>query len=448
VFVDRGSFSVDVAGFYRAGSSGFIHLAATARSLAGTILADAPYRITPDLPRADNIAFTGPTPGMSRFGADVREASWNQPYAVAITIRNPCPFASATVNLSLFEAENMRDHIGGILAATESPATAVQSMMLTLTPGEVRAVTFAPITRQWAWLTPHAWIVTGPVLRGFTHDVRFTVSDEFGNVYPETRSGSIIVEVSVPQEKINAYTAALGLAISAAIAAGIGAFWPPALAVAGALYVVAESFGAVAQDPAQPDPKFEETVAPEEPDLPAAFMKDAGLSNLRAWLTAASRIAAIQITLSQIEGKILGARQALHNLAESLQTRRYAKYARQMIADSEEMHNAVAGAVKDLLQHADLDQVEAKFAEWKKKGIPPQDGAILAKEIPVEILGILIDVLRQNPSDRLNLAKLLEEITNQTYASVRKVIEDAMGRYYDLLAARQEKSDTTMKELA
>ena len=432
VDIDRLRRAGALDGFYRIGRSNSVSL--RARATGSDLSASATIEISGSFPMPE-ISFAGPaavaSPGP--YSGDVRSALWKQPYTVVVRLQNN-PTTTMNYFLSLREAENTREPETGVVTNVLSGLlTPIEAQSVMLTPSESRDLSFTPITKQWPWLTAVVWIVTGPTVRGFTYDLRLTATDEFGNAFPAVNSAATIrVEVSVSEQKINLYMAALGLAITAGVLAVAGWFWPPALVASGVAYAGATAFGMNALDPPTPDPNFDESVQIEVAAI-AAHLDKLGLKALEEWLRAMLTFAATRQALYLIEAKILGAQSAGKAESEKARVADYVRAMQDMASQYSTMTANVRQAIVELEgKNVSDEAISEQLSDAQLNaiiGTPPagDDGEL------VEKAGIALSDLQQRVLDlrpeQVSISKLLRGITLSVGRSLRSVIHDSAEQY-------------------
>ena len=427
--------------FYRVRGTQTINVVVT---LAGgrILMASASFRvrIVPLSPSV--IDFTGPSMmTSSHYPGDVRLTEWKRPYVVAVNVHNPLIFVTATLTLTLFEVENQRE-TPPLQAVTNIPVgtpTPVRMSMLTLAPGETRALHFdPPFLKDWTWILEGVWTVNGPLLRGFTYDVRFTATDEFGNNYPEAISPSIRVEVSVSAEKASQQMAALSALTLAGIFSVLGIGWPTGAGIAAGLYQVASGHAAAAKDPPDPDPDFKKRVKMTMPQLSADLKQVPDIKRLQDWLEAAQRIAANRQETFLIEAKTLGAMNAKSRRSEQVQVGDYIKATQQLRADAELLRSAVAPAVAELASKVNLDGWHADLKRWREGKLSSEELQSLGKLLPAEMLGGISEVLKLVEAEQFSLQELMEEMTKHVGDAVNNHVKGYAAQYLEILTQRGE----------
>jgi hypothetical protein len=408
-----------------------------------TLTSAANFRVRNDTFAFGPITFTGPSMTAASSGitspypGDVRLARWKTPYVVALDVRNPIS-ATATLTLSLLEVENQRERLTNVVTnLPDGTPTPVRMTMLTLAPGETRAVSFLPFLKDWRWIQDGLWIAIDTVVRGFTYDVRFTATDEFGNFYPEAVSAAIRVEVEVSGEKISQQQAAAGTMIFAGVLAVAGLFWPPSAAAASIFVGVAAGLGAAAKDPPEPDPNFQKRVKMTMPKPPDE-LKGAGVEQFRVWLEAAQRIAVRRQGMFLIEAKILGAMKAKNKRGEQVQVGDYIQAVQQLSADAELLRASYAPAAKELLTKVNLEEWRSRLKAWREGRVSPDDLKGLAQTLPPELLGLLTEILKSVEEEQFNPEKLLAEITRYMGDSVSEHVRAYAAQYLEILTQRGE----------
>jgi len=403
----------------------------------GSLTANGVIEVVGTLP-VPVISFVGP-PAAATSGAypgDVRSALWKEPYTVVMRIQNSA-ITTMHYTLSLEEAENTREAATGVVTnMLAGPLTAIESRMVTLTPGEQQDISFSPISKNWVWLTAGAWIATGPTLRGFTYDLRFTATDEFGNPIAAMNSvAQIRVEVSVSQQKINFMMAAEGLSISAAILAIAGAFWAPLLVASAVAYAGATAFGASALDPPTPDPNFDDQVKIGQPAI-IKYTDEIEAKAFGEWLRATVMFAETRKALYLIEAKILGAHAADKTDAESDRVKEYVSRLQEMSSYYQTMVSNAGAAVKELEERGVTDKsVLDRLLDAQQKFMSGDlNNAIDAQRIEdagIDLSDLYQRVLELRP-EQVSLLKLFQGITLSVGKSLRSVIHDSASQYANM----------------
>ena len=418
--------------FFQVGTGHIFRL--QARSETTTLSASVTVQIAGTAPMP-SISFVAPPadPLGSHYPGDIRAAQWNQAYPVMVRIQNGA-LTTMNYNVSLEEAENTREAPTGavtnMLAGSLSP---IDTTTLTLMPGQQQTVAFTVAAKNWVWLTAGAWIVTGPTLRGFTYDVLFASTDEFGNSVAAMHSATEIrVHVSVSDQKIGFVMAAEGLAILAGVLAIAGAFWPPALVASGVAYVGANSFGASALDPPTPDPNFNEQVEVALPEI-VNKLDTVKLEAFIKWLRAVLAFAVTRQALYLIEAKILGAQAAKDSKAEDERVHDYVLRLQEMSELYQTMSANVRPAIKELEEQKVTDAtLQDQHATAQQKALTGEltlgTDADAVQQAGVELSEIQKRVLDLNP-EQIALQKLLEGITLNVGKSLRAIIHDSASEY-------------------
>lgn len=423
---------IDPQTFFRVGTGHIFRL--EARSGTITLRASVTVQIggTPPMP---SISFVAPPvdPLGSHYPGDIRVAQWNQAYPVMVRIQNSA-LTTMNYNVSLEEVENTRESATGavtnMLMGSLGP---IDTQTLTLMPGQQQTVLFTVAAKNWVWLTAGVWIVTGPTLRGFTYDVLFASTDEFGNSFAAMHSAAQIrVHVTVSDQKIGFAGAAEGLAILAGVLALAGAFWPPALVASGAAYAGANAFGASALDPPTPDPNFNEQVKVALPEI-ANYLDKLGLKAFSEWLRAMLAFAATRQGLYLIEAKILGARAAKDSKAEDQRVHDYVFRLQEMSALYQTMSANVRPAMEELAGQKVMDSsVQEQLAAAQQRALTGElDWATYVEvfeKTGIELSEIQKRVIELKP-EQIALQKLLEGITLSVGKSLRATIHDSASEY-------------------
>ncbi|HMF55553.1 MAG TPA: hypothetical protein VK619_04275, partial [Pyrinomonadaceae bacterium] len=246
-------------------------------------------------------------------------------------------------------------------------------------------VAFPPIHwdwNTWPWFDRISLVELGHSGRTFRYVVNFTANDEYDNSYQALASSQMDVIVYVPLNKTAALLAAFTAQLTAAaalIAAG-ASLLVPVVGLAGAAWwfgaastaeTIAQFLVGVAMDPPEPDSHYMEVVRfSQEPNAkPSAA---AQVPSLTEFLTLAKRIADIPLSLSQIEGKLMGARQANDSGGIELQTESYVKGLQTMISDTQSLLKLLPDIQKELSANPLDAQKIQEVAQSLRQGFTPQ----------------------------------------------------------------------------
>lgn len=297
------------------------------------------------------MSFIGPSLMVPSVSGDVRGAIWKEDTLFVLQMRNTGAVA-ANLSLLLFEAKNtietIRGTFGRVTNMLEEPFTAIRSVDVALAPGEMRDVALGlPVLKDWPWLLQGAWVQIGPVLQGWTYEVRATGLDEFRSPVPEFTSPQIRVEYSVANSKIESMLSALRLITLAGVLYVASIAWPKAAALAELASSAAESFGHNALDPPSPDLEFKKKVLLSLPDI-AGLIAGPGDANLARWIEAATHFALIREALYKVEAKVLGAIKAKNGKAEKARVDDYTDGLRKLAACYLKMSETAISAASEL----------------------------------------------------------------------------------------------------
>jgi hypothetical protein len=280
----------------------------------------------------------------------------------------------------------------------------------TLAQGGEVALTSPLLSKSWRWFTEHLWVADQNAFeKQFSYAVKFLMTDEFLNAYPEVSSTKFWVSVSVSETKRAALGLALHLLVSAAailISAGIVAQnvpWPAGGIIAGALVTAAgivvaaaEASGQVAGDPPEADPLYRQTVNVIGPKAPTTLREQSQFVALADFVEACGRIVASVAALSRIEGKRLGAAEAKDREWMARQQKHHEEVRQAMIKDASTVEQLAGHATSALLTGALASQeaMSRQIGVWLSQGIP----AVLEKNwceggFPSETLPVILKLI-------------------------------------------------------
>jgi hypothetical protein len=279
-------------------------------------------------------AWTSPSPD------GLAHVEWKRPYVVAGLLSNRSAHASLATAVTI--TEQTLDTVRDIPERLDHD----------IRPSADAVCRLPEIVQDWSWFLPRVYISTSPFPRHFVYQARVALEDEFGNRY-HLESAPMTVMVSIPGIKLVAqFTAmtaaatAAGLLISAALAlAGvITAIGAPALAAAAAAaYGVATAAGAVADDPAELDPKFDIEV-PLPPRIAVDAQQMGPITPLVELLAGTQWIFMADLASSVIEGKLLGAQQVHNEEWTAVHVRQYGAAVKESLATEERVDQLLAAA--------------------------------------------------------------------------------------------------------
>jgi hypothetical protein len=305
---------------------------------------------------------------------------WDKP--ASPTFRKVYSVAGTLTNTSFLSAM-MPSAITITEATTTAGVTAAGAFSVAppaeILPTKTAAFKIPDRSQIWTWINPTTFQLAGPTVATFTYSVTFTLTDEFGNVYPAVSPTSmpvLTVNVAVPANKLalQAQAAAELAAAAAALAAGLVVF-SLAMLAAFALWGLAIRHKALADDPPVPDFDYHErvTVSPQPYEFPSDDAP-AWAEPLAATLMLIERVAATHQALTLIEPKILGAR--IDGAAEALrmQADDYRAALARLQAAAAELPNAAAVAAEQLAADArwGADALAAGLQAWRSgSGVGP-----------------------------------------------------------------------------
>ncbi|OLE52373.1 MAG: hypothetical protein AUG51_18340 [Acidobacteria bacterium 13_1_20CM_3_53_8] len=302
-------------------------------------------------------------------------------YTMSGRIRNNSRFSRMTV-VPVMHEETVGTETPTIPAHTYSVPG---GSTIPVGPSAAAPVAFPPINwdwTSWPWFDRITLVGIGNVGRTFRYVVNFTASDDYDNSYQALASSQTDVIVYVPLNKNAALLAAFTAQLTAAaalIAAGVSLL-VPVVGLAGAAWwfgaastaeTIAQFLAGVAMDPPEPDSRYMEVVRfTQEPNAkPSAA---AQLPSLTEFLAFAKRIADIPLALSQIEGKLMGARQANDSGGIELQEGSYVKGLQAMISDTESLLKLLPDVQKELSANPLDPQKIQEVAQSFRKGFTPE----------------------------------------------------------------------------
>jgi hypothetical protein len=310
-----------------------------------------------------------PTPSRWAWGPPPA-ASWHKVYGVAGTLTITTTQTAMTVSaITITEATATP----GVPAAGAMPISAPSSP---LQPGASTALGQFPLFQTWTWIDPWTFALSGPTGVTFTYVANFTLTDEFGNVYPQT-SPTLAVIVRVPADKmslgINATAFMQTFAVTmvaAAVAAAAGAFIAAAVlaAAAFALWGLAIWHKAMADDPPVPDFRYDERV--EVRPVSHEVRREDGpawADSVATVIDLLERTRAAHEALARIHAKLLGAHVDGDTEALRMQADDYRAALGWLQAASAEVPDAIALAVEELETDERLspERVEAAVEAWR-----------------------------------------------------------------------------------
>lgn len=292
--------------------------------------------------------------------ASPRSVGWKEGYSLAGVFHNYSKYSQMTTNLALFDDT-------GANPGNQLPV---------VPRGTPINVNFTPeIKQQWEWMLPFVWQIDGPTEKTFDYTVEMTLADSYGNTYQKAVSSRYRVHVKVSDEKVVLAGGALLNMVAAAdlaIAALAAIPWWPVVAVltglASLALSIAQGLGLGAQDPPVPDSRFREPVQVIYPEIPPALAADSRGAALGSVLILMGRIAAADAALSQIEGRLLGARLARDPQGAQMQRASYQQVVNQMATDSDSLLGVIGAIpVDNVISPPALANT---VTTWQQQGVP------------------------------------------------------------------------------
>lgn len=236
----------------------------------------------------------------------------------------------------------------------------------------------APITKDWAWFVKGAHFPKGPRHKSFVYVVEFTFLDNYGNSYEAVASSEVSVRVSVSDKKLAAFAVAWGLTVTAAgfalagaaaaatIIGGIAA--APLFATAAGFYAAALIAYVVANDPPEPDERFLERVEVSRLELQGGFEREA--SAIRLLVELIGRVLTADGVLTEIHGRLLGARLADNIEGVQLQTQAYEDVERLLIDGVAVLPETIERVIGELGPTLASERFQEAARVWVQEGLP------------------------------------------------------------------------------
>ena len=245
---------------------------------------------------------------------------WNNGYNIGGRLSN-----KSEQSVFIASVELAATDLWGELPVPTDPLTPIGSMTIgPLQPQESNSfgdVIISGQNQNYVWLneteggfSPSAASVV------ISYFAKFSLTDSFANIYPETLSSEISIDVSVPDSKLAAATAATVLLVTVVfctIGAGIAVLAggiPGAIVAAvlsGAAVIAGIEFAqqiANAKDPPSPNRSFAQPVAQPPARFPTALGRDTKFVGLRNLMLAVHLIGRTHAARSEILSRLMGAR--------------------------------------------------------------------------------------------------------------------------------------------
>jgi hypothetical protein len=333
-------------------------------------------------------------------------------YSVSGSFRNKSRYANLTYSYKFLESPT------GIKQGTGS-----------VTVEHVKSsqeIVSSQISQSWEFIIIGVWQLDGSFNRTFTYTVQFLPTDNYGNQYDQVVSDTLNIDVEVAVWKqIAAGTAmssadAAALYAAAAAAAFAGIFSIPAGAVlagiAAGLYAAATTAGGTARDPAEPDPKFGESVEIHLSEFPASLMQSPEYPSTVQFAVRTVRMLERIAALDAIHGKILGASVAGDNPMLFVQVSVYVGVIAQVRRDLAELTEFAIGAQHELEGVFASDDRFEMLRSWVHEDGSSAVRAEMARHFDLAEItnGYLADIVVDN--DRL------QQITSPTTSVTNLVI--------------------------
>jgi hypothetical protein len=428
---------VALSSFYQAGVSHMIFVTATPSGGAAPLpAAGARLKIATTVPQP-SIVLTQPTP--------MRQ--WKQPYSCVVQVRNNAHAGMAYACI-LREAQNAvvqtsvsEDAANWPLAAqggtvNPTPMTSPQGLEMGnlsgVSPGATQSLVFAPpIVKGWDWLQVPFYTLDGPTAQAWTYDAQVTGTDEFGNSYPAVGSPSLLVRVSVSEEKLgDAQTAMMvarlgvGVTVVGIIATIASLGWGAAVAgpTSTGVFAIAAGEGNAAQDPPAPDPQFKTRVPLTAPDLSLSAAGAIG-----QWVQTAHDFMTYRVLLFPIQAKILGALESKDSEGEILNVRDHVELVRKMFAAIRtlvKLTPAVDNQLRDLPQGVELARSLAGIQDQLRTDAWPFDLVI-----PAHLQAFVKSRAMELRAEDLDLTSRLREVTSAFARLTHSVVASSMDEY-------------------
>ncbi len=361
------NLSIPFAWFYKVGQE-TLRLQITASALQNNVFeSSAELAIVPEEVSASWWNWTSLV-GSAHFGRQQPQFYWKESYNITGRFLNLSQYATMSGTATLYEQED-----GSSLKVPRG------SLPFTTNPNGRIDLNFPPLTQSWTWLIPKVWVFTYNTTKAFNYFVTLNFNDQFGNPYSGINSEPLFVSVWVSDKKF-----ALGMGAQAAAAVALILYFlslfitslPGSTALA-----VADGLGSAALDPPEADPKFRKRVRVVYPKVDDALMKHPKLSSLASVFQLCLRISTGSLLLSQIEGRLIGAREAKNKQGIELQTDHYREVLRTLMIDAATLGKTTIEAIDQLEKENIEDQplIRKKVDEWSQKGIPAKDRRQLLK---------------------------------------------------------------------
>jgi hypothetical protein len=279
----------------------------------------------------------------------------------------------------------------------ESRTASIPQQTAFLDPGERGDATFRPISQKWLWFAGFVPLEERDKAHTFTYSVVSTIQDEFGNTYPKQTIDLLSVIVRVPHSKYDLVLAADAIYAAWMIVsiAAAEAPLPVNLVLAGiasGLSVTMFALITAAADPPEADLRYRDTVAIVPKPVPKALAAHAYLAPFATFIDVINRILAAHDALTEIHGRLLGARKANDAAGITLQTRSYRDAVEYLVSSAAQLQAATAGVtrieeIKDLfdvrLTRKQLDRVHrsgvtpAMRRNWSKARLPKNTASLV-----------------------------------------------------------------------
>ncbi len=342
-----------------------------------------------------NLRTVGEAPPIWEWNEPEMARAWKEAFTMGGIIRNG--------------AEHEARVVGGIMNQDVNPSHSVSlPTPIRLPAGTPHPTNFEPDQvwnwDNWPWFNQVTLITVGYNSRYISYRVTLTATDDYDNTYTSiSEPCHVFVRISdIKQAALFAGLMAQNVAAAAVIAAiaclpvaGYG--WVAAtwwFGVAATAETVAQFAVSQALDPPELDSAYMDRVPlPQDKGKPSTDGQVPSLADILAY---ANRIMQLPLLLSQIQGKLMGARQAGDKAGMELQQGTYVKGLQAMISDADAMMKLLPNFHKDLpgkIQEIDKLQTAAQSLA---KGLTPDavmglDKAGLSKEPRIRLEQAITD---------------------------------------------------------
>lgn len=293
---------------------------------------------------------------MLDWGARARAFPWNEQYSIAAIWPN---LSSSGL---IFTGQ------AALQESTTTSVTPIWNPVGTLAINNVNplqqvALNFPALKKNWSWLTPVVWIVSGDRAKSYLYRIVFNLVDQYGNPYVSSTE-ALRVTVAVSDQKWEYGLSAMATEITALVLYALSWLITP---VPGSLAAgAATALGAAAKDPPLPSEAYATMVSPVA--LRASKVpKNRQPRPLYVLLAAAHDFGSLRLTLYEIEARILGAVLARDARATAMQKDAYESTLRQLKLTAELARESAEQATEILESREEFDaaRIRAELSRWK-----------------------------------------------------------------------------------